>query len=655
MVTSSGTITEVMRRPTSYEGWWSWVTTVDHKRIGILYGVTAFIFFLLAGVEALMMRAQLAGPNQDVVSPEVYSQLFTMHALTMIFLAIMPLSAAFFNFMIPLMIGARDVAFPRLNALSYWIFLGGGILLNSGWFLGGSPNFGWFAYAPGTEQAYNPGHGMDFYTVGLLVLGTATMAAGFNFLVTIINMRAPGMSLMRMPVFVWMTLVTSFLIILAFPIITVGLIELLLDRNFGTNFFLPSGGGDPVLWQHLFWVFGHPEVYILILPAMGIISEVLPTFSRKPLFGYPIVVLSGVVIGFMGWGVWSHHMFTVGLGPIANAAFAGSTMVIAIPTGVKIFNWIGTLWGGSINIKTPMLFALGFIFMFIIGGLSGVMHASPPSDAQQQDTYFVVAHIHYVLFGGSMFAIFSGIYYWWPKMTGRMLSDTLGKLHFWLTFIGFNFTFFPMHFLGMDGMPRRIYTYDSGMGWDLWNMVATAGAFFLGASMLVFIHNAFRSLRKGERASNDPWDARTLEWSISSPPPVYNFASIPTVHSRDAHWEEKYGNGGQRSAPVPVAGGSASNGANGEHTGDLAHSSATSAVATQDVGHHQEGHHGIHMPSLSYYPVIVALGLTLAGYGVIYHSTLTWAMAAVGAGLAMVATYAWSFEPASEEPESEEK
>ena len=648
MVTLTGTITEALRRPTSYAGVWGWVTTVDHKRIGVLYGVTAFIFFLLGGVEALMMRVQLARPAGDIVSPEVYSQLFTMHALSMIFLAIMPLGAAFFNFMIPLMIGARDVAFPRLNALSYWIFLGGGILLNSGWLLGGSPNAGWFAYANLTEETFNLGRGMDFYVLGLLVLGTASMAAGFNFIVTIINMRAPGMTLMRMPVFVWMTLVTSFLIILAFPVITVGLIELLFDRTFGTNFFVPAGGGDPVLWQHLFWVFGHPEVYILILPAMGIVSEILPTFSRKPLFGYPIVILSGIIIGFMGWGVWSHHMFTVGLGPIANAAFAVSTMAIAIPTGVKIFNWIGTLWGGSIHITTPLLFAVGFIAMFIIGGLSGVMHASPPSDAQQQDTYFVVAHLHYVLFGGSIFAIFAGIYYWWPKMTGRMLSDTLGKLHFWMMFIGFNVTFFPMHFLGLDGMPRRIYTYDSAMGWDMWNMVATVGSFLIGASLLLFMHNAFRSLRKGPRAGNDPWDGRTLEWSISSPPPVYNFVEIPRVHGRDPHWDAKYGNGGVR-LPVPVAGGSGSNGVDAAHEVDH----GTTAVASEQAGHVQEGHHGIHMPGLSYYPVLIALGLTAAAYGVIYHDTLTWALAAVGTGLAMVATYAWSFEPASEEPEPE--
>ena len=641
MVTLTETISGALRRPTSYEGVWGWITTVDHKRIGILYGVTAFIFFLLAGIEALIMRVQLSGPQQDLVSPEIFSQLFTMHALSMIFLAIMPMGAAFFNYMIPLMIGARDVAFPRMNALSYWLFLGGGIVLNSGWLAGGiSPDTGWFAYANLTEEPYTLGNSMDFYTVGLGTLGTASMIAAFNFIVTIVNMRAPGMSLMRMPVFVWMTLVTSLLIMLAMPVITVGLIELYMDRNFGFNFFDPVANGDPILWQHIFWVFGHPEVYILILPAMGIVTEIIPTFSRKPLFGYPVVVLSGVIIGFLGWGVWSHHMFTVGLGPYASAAFAISTMIIAIPTGVKIFNWIATMWGGQIKFTTPMLFAIGFIILFIVGGLSGIMHSSAPSDNQQQDTYFVVAHIHYVLFGGAIWALFGGIYYWWPKFTGTMLSEGLGKLHFWVMLLGMNLTFFPMHNLGMDGMPRRIYTYAEGMGWDNLNLLATVGAFLMASSTLIFIHNAFRSLRKGEKAPNDPWDARTLEWSISSPPPHYNFKEIPTVHSRDAFWEEKYGAGNHQEGLEPVAGGSPD---------------------ADDHDHHSEGHgdghdggHGIHMPGLSYWPFMVAGGMTVAAYGAIFQEATTWALGAIGMFMAMVAVYAWSFEPASEPEEPDE-
>jgi cytochrome c oxidase subunit 1 len=604
-------IAAVLRRPTYPTGVWNWITTVDHKKIGALYGVTAFFFFLLGGFEALVMRMQLARAELDFVSPEVFSQLFTMHALTMIFLGVMPLSAAFFNLIVPLMIGARDVAFPRLNAFSYWLFLFGAIILQSGWFLGGSPNAGWFAYAPLTSTSFNPGNGMEFYLVGLAVLGVSSVAAALNFIVTIINMRAPGMTLMRMPVFIWMTLITSFLLITAFPVITVGLIELYFDRTFGMNFFNAAAGGDVVLWQHLFWVFGHPEVYILILPAMGIVSEVLPTFSRKPIFGYEVVVLSGIIIGFMGWAVWSHHMFTVGLGPIANSVFALTTMSIAIPTAVKIFNWIATMWGGSISFKTPLLFSVGFIAMFVIGGLSGVMHSIAPSDAQQQDTYFIVAHIHYVLFGGSLFAIFSGIYYWFPKATGRMLDDRIGQVNFWLTLIGFNLAFFPMHFLGLDGMPRRQYTYSSGMGWDLWNLVSTIGALILGVAMLIFVFNFFRSLHKGEIAGNDPWDARTLEWSISSPPPEYNFATIPTVHGRDAFWEEKYGQG----------------------------VNSQTGVAQEEV------HHGaIHMPSPSYMPLIASIGLSIAAYGLIYH----FAASVVGTIIALIAIYGWALEPPTE-------
>ena len=609
------TIAGVLRRPTSYTGWWSWVITVDHKRIGILYGATALIFLLIGGIQALIIRTQLAVPNAEVVSADTYNQLFTMHGTTMVFLVIMPLGAAFFNFMIPLQIGARDVAFPRLNAFSYWMFLFGGLLLSSSFLFGEAPDAGWFMYANITERA--AGQRTEFWVLGLQVLGISSLAAAFNFAVTIINMRAPGMSLMRMPLFTWMSLVVMVLLILAFPIITVGVTQLMLDRIFGATFFVTAKGGDPILWQHLFWLFGHPEVYILILPAMGIVSEVLPTFARKPLFGYSVVVYSGIVIGFMSFGVWGHHMFTVGLGPTANSAFAVATMLIAVPTGIKIFNWIGTLWGGAIDFKTPLLFALGFISMFIIGGLSGVMHSAAPSDFQQQDTYFVVAHFHYVLFGGSLFGIFAGIYYWWPKMTGRLLHEGLGKLHFWLFFIGFNVTFFPMHFLGLDGMPRRINTYPSGMGWDFWNMVATVGSFVIALSMLVFIWNVYRTARKGEEATGDPWDARTLEWSISSPPPLYNFETIPTVTARDDWWEQKQ----RRPVPVPAGG------ANGEPGHDA-----------------QEHGHGIHLPDPSYFPVLLALGLTLAAAGLLVHL----AVSGVGLTIAFVGVYGWAFEPVSE-------
>ena len=605
-------------RPVHPTGIWGWITTIDHKRIGILYGVTSFLMFLTGGIEALIIRIQLGGPEANIVSPEVYNQLFTMHATTMIFLGVMPMSAAFFNYIIPLQIGARDVAFPRLNAFSYWTFLSGAIVLKLSWFLGGAPNAGWFGYAPITGAAYNPGHGIDFWIISLQILGVASLAAAFNFLTTIINMRAPGMSLMRMPLFTWMSFVTSFLLIFAFPVITVALVELFMDRYFGMNFFVTSAGASPVLWQHLFWIFGHPEVYILILPAMGIVSEILPTFSKKPLFGYPFIVLSGVVIGFMGWMVWSHHMFTVGLGPVANSVFALTTMAIAVPTGVKIFNWLGTMWGGTIEFKTPMLFAIGFVFLFIIGGLSGVMHAIPASDAQQQDTYFIVAHLHYVLFGGAIVAIFGGIYYWFPKVTGKLLDEKIGKLNFWLMFIGMNITFFPQHWLGMDGMPRRIYTYDADMGWNFWNGVSTAGSLLLAFSILIFIHNVVRSLRKGEVAGPDPWDARTLEWSISSPPPEYNFKEIPQVTGIDQFWIDKKEN-------EKVV-------------------SETSAEVDE---------HSIHLPQPSYWPFICSMGLLMAGYGAVYiSSTVGIIVTAAGFMVTMFAVYGWSFEPVNDPEDS---
>jgi cytochrome c oxidase subunit 1 len=603
-----------LARPTATTGWWSWMTTVDHKRIGIMYGVTSFLFFLVGGGEALIIRLQLARPNGHVVTAEAYNQIFTMHGLTMIFLVVMPMGAAFFNYMLPLMIGARDVAFPRLNAFSYWAFLFGGLFLYSSFLLGGAPSGGWFGYAPLSEQ---PSSHMTFYALGLLILGISSTVAAVNFVVTIINMRAPGMSLMRMPVFVWMTMVVSFLLVFALPVLTVGLFELFFDLRFGTHFFDPAAGADPVLWQHLFWLFGHPEVYVLILPAMGIVSEVLPVFSRKPLFGYSVVVFSGIAIGFMGWGVWAHHMFAVGLGPVANSAFAISTMFIAVPTGVKIFNWLATLWGGDIRFKTPLLFSLGFIAMFTIGGLSGVTHAIVPSDYQQTDTYYIVAHFHYVLFGGAIFGLFSGMYYWWPKITGRMLSETIGKWHFWLMLIGFNVTFGPFHILGLEGMPRRIYRYAGNLGLNMWNMVSTIGSFMIALSVLVFLYNVWHTRRHGQPAGEDPWDARTLEWTIPSPPPPHNFDEIPLVHSLDDFWHRKYAEGEDgRLAPV-VAGGE---------------------------GGHGGGGHAIHMPSPSYFPLVAALGLPILCYGLMYSTILI----VDGALTILVGLYGWAIEPAAE-------
>src|SRR5215210_1744817 len=523
----------------AYRGLVSWLTTVDHKRIGILYGCTAFVFFLLGGIEALMIRIQLATPNGTFVSPDAFNQLFTMHGTTMIFLFVMPMSVAFFNYIVPLQVGARDVAFPRLNAFSYWTFLFGGIVLNSGWFLGGSPDNGWFNYAPNSGLAYSPGHGIDFWNLGLQIAGIASLVGAVNLIVTCLNMRAPGMTLLRMPIFTWMALISQFLLLFAIPVISVALFLLMFDRLYGGNFFVVKQGADPLLWQHMFWIFGHPEVYILILPAFGLVSEIIPVFARKPLFGYPFMVFSGIAIGFMGWGVWAHHMFASGVGAVTVAAFSLSTMFIAVPTGVKIFNWIGTLWGGKLQFTTAMCFAVALVVEFTIGGLSGVTHAVSPADTQQTDTYYIVAHFHYVLFGGSMFGIFAGLYYWWPKVFGRLLDERIGKIHFVIMLVGFNLAFFPMHILGLQGMPRRQATYAEGMGWDLNNLLASIGAFLIAASFLVFVFNVVRS-RNNVTADPDPWDARTLEWATSSPPPVHNFDVEPTVTHLDEWWHRKY-------------------------------------------------------------------------------------------------------------------
>ena len=610
----------ILARPTSIDGVWGWITTVDAKRIGMMYITTSILFFLWGGIQALLVRTQLSHPGAEFVSPDTYNSMFTMHALTMIFLAIMPMSVGFFNLVVPLQIGARDVAFPRMNALSYWVYLFGGILLSMGWLVGEAASAGWFAYAPLTESAYAANRGMDFYVLGLLVLGTSSMAGAFNFIVTIINLRAPGMSFFKLPVFVWMTFLTSILLVTAFPVITVALIELMFDRYLGANFFIASQGGDPLLWQHLFWVFGHPEVYILILPAMGIVSEVLPTFARKPLFGYSVIIFSGIVIGVMGWMVWSHHMFTVGLGTVAVGVFTVTTMLIAVPTGVKVFSWMATLWKGSIALTTANLYSIGFIALFVIGGLSGVSHAMSSSDFQQHETYYVIAHIHYVLFGGSIMALFSGLYYWYPKFTGRMMDERYGKVQFWMLFAGMNICFGPMHWVGMDGMPRRIYTYASNMGWDFWNMISTIGAFILGFSILLLLHNLVRSLKKGEIADGDPWDGRTLEWSIPSPAPHYNFARIPTVTDRDDWWARKYATGDDGiTRPVPQGG------AYGHGEEDV------------DV-------HSIHLPDPSYWPLVTAIGMALMGGGFAFHLAIT----VVGALIMTVGIYGWAFEPVNE-------
>jgi cytochrome c oxidase subunit 1 len=585
-------------------GLWSWITTVDHKRIGVMYFLTSLFFFFVGGLEALIIRVQLWKSEQTLVSAEFYSQLFTMHGTTMIFMVAMPMAVAFFNYVVPLQIGARDVAFPRLNALSYWIFLFGSIYMNVSWFVGAAPNTSWVGYANLTSRQFSPGMNVDFWVIGLSILGIASILGGVNFITTIVNLRTPGMKMMRMPMFTWMTFVTSFVLVTAMPVIAVALILLAFDRFFGANFFAPAAGGDPVLWQHLFWLFGHPEVYILILPSFGIISEVIPVFSRKPLFGYPVMVYAGSLIGFIGWGVWSHHMFTTGLGPIADSFFVASTMIIAIPTGVKIFNWIATMWGGSIRFTTAMLFSVGLIAVFTIGGLTGIMHASAPVDLQQHDTYFVVAHFHYVVVGGSLMGLLAGFYFWFPKVTGRMPDERLGKLHFWLTMIGFNLLFFPMHFSGIFGMPRRTWTYSSELGVDLYNQLSTVGGFIFGISALVWLWNLVKSARGGEPAPPDPWHAPTLEWSIPSPPHHYNFPRLARVRTREPLWYKD-----QRSEVED----------------------ATMVEAEREP----------EMPNPSYWPIYVGAGATLTWALVM---TGRWWAPLIGLALTGLGIVMWAFE-----------
>jgi cytochrome c oxidase subunit 1 len=611
----------VFSRPGQSKGWRSWVTSVDHKRVGVLYGATALMFFVIGGVEALLIRLQLVHANGTVLNAAQYNQVFTMHGITMIFLVVMPLGAAFMNYLMPLQVGARDVAFPRLNAFSFWAFLFGGLFLNSSWFLGGAPDGGWFAYAPNTNPIFSPSHGMDFYALGLLITGIASTVGAINLVVTVINLRAPGMTWFKMPVFTWMGFVTQLLIVFAMPVITVALFLLMFDRNFGANFFNVKAGADPLLWQHLFWLFGHPEVYILILPSFGIISETIPVFSRKPIFGYPFMVASGIAIGFMGWGVWAHHMFASGIGPLSVAAFSVTTMFIAVPTGVKILNWVATMYGGKLTFTTSMKFSVGLVAMFTIGGLSGVTHAVSPSDLQQTDTYYIVAHFHYVIFGGALLGFFAGLYFWWPKVFGYQLSEKLGSWHFWLILIGMNLTFGPMHIVGLQGQPRRTYTYNKGYGFDFWNFVETIGAFVIAFSVLIFFINIVASRAKAKRehivVGDDPWDARSLEWMVPNPTPTHNFDEVPIVTHLDEFWHRKYGEN-DKGRPVRIA-------------------------ATADVM--QKGDPtGVHLPSPSYWPITIAAGLPLIGYGIIFNL----GFAAVGGFLLFLGIYGLGLEPSTD-------
>ena len=536
----------LLKRPVSTTGWRSWVFTVDHKKLGIMYAATAMFFFIVGGVEALLIRLQLAAPNGKVLNADLYNQMFTMHATTMVFLFVMPMAAGFANYFVPLQIGALDVAFPRLNAFGFWAFLFGGIFLNLAWFLGGAADGGWFMYAPNSGPVFSPSNGVDFWALGLQITGIASLTGAINLIITVLNMRAPGMTLMKMPIFTWMITVVQFLLLFAVPVITVALFLLSFQRNFGAQFFDVAAGADPLLWQHLFWIFGHPEVYILILPSFGIVSEVLPVFSRKPLFGYPFVVFSGAAIGFVGWGVWAHHMFASGLGPVSVAVFSLTTMAIAVPTGVKIINWTLTMWGGKLWFTTAMKFSIGLIVLFTVGGLSGVTHAVAPSDTQQTDTYYIVAHFHYVLFGGAVLGIFSGFYYWWPKVFGKMLNEKIGSWNFWLMIIGLNMTFGPMHILGLQGQPRRMYQWTEARAGEgffnlaFWNLVASIGSFILTVGILMFLINVVVTARNPNKAPLDPWNARSLEWMTSNPPKEHNFDVIPTVHHLDEFFHQKF-------------------------------------------------------------------------------------------------------------------
>ena len=600
------------------EGLRAWLAVVDHKDIGIRYIITAFAFLALGGIEALLIRLQLVGPDLHLLSPEAFDELFTMHGVSMIFLYAGPVLSGFSNYLWPLLIGSRDMAFPRLNALSYWIYLLAGIFIYAS-FLWGAPNDGWFNYAPYSARLYDPGTNIDFYALGVIFLGLSTTVGAINFMVTVMRLRAPGMSIARMPILMWGTLTASAANVLVIPCVSLAFLLLWLDRQFGTAFFDAGKGGQPLLWQHLFWLFGHPWVYAIVLPAMGMASDALPTLCRRPLVGYTPVALSTVATMALGFGVWVHHMFATGLPNIALSFFSGASIVIAVPSAVAVFAWIATIWTGRPVINTPFLFFAAFVPLFVIGGVSGYMTASVPVDWQLSATYFVVAHIHYVLIGINVFPVVGAIYYWFPKMTGRLLDERIGRWNFWLMFVGVNLGFFPMHISGLLGMPRRIYTYHSGFGWDTLNLITTIGSFLFAIGVLVLLANLLVSLRHGRAAGANPWDAGTLEWSVPSPPPHYNFAVIPIVASRHPLWEDRLE--GARHSRIERG---------------FALDAGRETIATSVLDGVPDAI--LKMPEESYAPPLLAVALA------IFFSALLariWWLAAIGLALTAAAILAW--------------
>lgn len=588
-------------------GLYGWLATVDHKTIGIRYLCTAFFFLIIGGLEALLMRVQLAQPDLKVLSPDAYNQLFSMHGTTMMFLYALPMLSGFSNYLWPLMLGSRDMAFPRLNALSYWVFLLAGIFLYVSFPIGQSPNGGWFAYVPNTSLEYDPGINMDVFALGLIFLGISTVVGSVNFIVTLLRCRAPGMSVNRLPILVWGTLTASAANLLAVPAVSLACAMLWLDRRYGAHFFEVKGGGQPLLWQHLFWIFGHPWVYALVLPAMGIVSDALPVFCRRTLVGYTLVAISTVATMILGFGVWVHHMFATGLPVISLAFFSAASFVIAIPSAVAVFAWIATIWTGKLQFTTPFLFFAGFVMLFVIGGVSGFMTASVALDWQLTDTYFIVAHLHYVLLGINVFPVVGGLHFWFPKMSGRLMDERLGKWTFWTMFVGFNAAFFPMHITGLMGMPRRIYTYPTGLGVGWLNLLSTIGAFVFAAGVLLFLINLARSLRYGTPAGSNPWDAPTLEWSTSSPPPVYNFATIPQVASRYPLWEDRL----QESEERSIIGDAVADGM------VLDKGKETIGVTPLDA----EPNVVLKMPGDSTLPFLLSIGMTVLFLGLLAQST----------------------------------